>query len=68
MPGNYSFQEYMLLIASADSKEELDLIDGQMKEDREARTIDVFQYIDLKGTWIIRLTQITIDEAERNML
>ena len=58
----------MLLIASADSKEDLDLIDGQMKEDHEARTIDVFQYIDLKGTWIIRLTQITIDEAERNML
>lgn len=57
-----------MLIASADSKEELDLIDGQMKEDREARTIDVFQYIDLKAAWVIRLTQITIDEAERNML
>lgn len=68
MPGNYSFNEYMLLIASADSKDELDLIDGQMKEDREGKTIDVFQYIDLKAAWIMRLTKITIDEAERNML
>lgn len=67
MPGNFSFKEYMLLIASADSKDELDLIDSQMKEDRETKDIDVFEYIDLKAAWVIRLTKITIDEAERNM-
>jgi len=68
MPGNYSFKEYMLLISLADSKEELDLIDSQMKEDRETKAVDVFQYIDLKAAWILRLTKITIDEAERNLL
>lgn len=68
MPGNYSFKEYMLLIDSADSKDELDLIDGQMKEDRESRSVTVFEYIDLKAAWILRLTKLTIDEAERNLL
>jgi hypothetical protein len=67
MPGNYTFNEYMALIASAESKDELQLIDGMLQEDRKNKLIDVFQYIDLKSAWVIRLTEISADEAERNM-
>lgn len=57
----------MALIASAESKDELQLIDGMLQEDRKNKLIDVFQYIDLKSAWVIRLTEISADEAERNM-
>lgn len=57
----------MALIASAESKDELQLIDGMLQEDRKNKLIDVFQYIDIKSAWVIRLTQITTDEAQRNM-
>lgn len=66
MPGNYTFEEYLLLIASAESADELRLIDEQLQEDRNSKLIDVFQYIDLKGAWTLRLVQLTIDQAERD--
>lgn len=67
MTGNYTFPEYMVLIAAADSRDELQLLDGLLQEDRKNKLIDVFQYIDLKSAWVIRLTEISADEAERNM-
>lgn len=57
----------MALIASAESKDELQLIDGMLQEDRKNKLIDVFQYIDIKSAWVIRLTQITTYDAQRNM-
>lgn len=67
MPGNYSFAEYILLIAACDSLEEIHLIEEQLKEDQDNGTIDIMQYIRLKLTWTLRLTDITIEEAKKKI-
>lgn len=67
MAGNYTFPEYMALIATSESRDELHLLDGLLQEDRKNKLIDVFQYIDLKSALVIQLTEISADEAERNM-
>jgi hypothetical protein len=65
MPGNYSFTEYLLLIDAADSIEELTLIDEHLKEDRENRLIDPFDYINVRASHLLKLTHITIEEAKK---
>lgn len=64
MPGNYSFEEYLLLIGSADSAEELDLIGEQLADDRKSKAIDPFSYIRLKTASLLKLTDIAIAEVQ----
>lgn len=65
MSGNYTFTEYLLLIAMSDTKEELELVNELLLEDRKNRVFDAFEYIDIRAAFVLRLTRITIDEAER---
>lgn len=65
MPGNYNFTEYLLLIAMSDTKEELELVNEMLLEDRKNRVFGAFDYIDIRAAFVLRLTRITIDEAER---
>ena len=67
MPGNYTYQEYLFLIASADTLDELDTVDELLKQDREALDIDINEYIRIKATWTLKLTDITIEEAKKKM-
>lgn len=65
MPGNYTFTEYLLLIAMSDTKEELELVNEMLLEDRKNRVFGAFDYIDIRAAFVLHLTRITIDEAER---
>jgi hypothetical protein len=65
MPGNYSPTEYLLLIDTADSLDELALIEENLKEDRTNRHIDPFEYINLRAHHLLKLTHITVEEARK---
>lgn len=66
MPGNYSYTEYLLLISLSESLEELDLLDEQLKEDREdpKSKISINDYIRIKATWTLKMVDLTLDEAK----
>lgn len=67
MPANYTFQEYLLLIAMSDNVADLELVDELLLEDRANRVFNAFEYIDIRAAFILRLTRITIDEGERQL-
>ena len=67
MPDNYTFQEYLLLIAMSDNVADLELVDELLLEDRANRVFNAFEYIDIRAAFILRLTRITIDEGERQL-
>ena len=62
---NYSAKEYLLLIAIAESLEELALLKELLNEDRDNRCFDPYQYIDLMAVFMLRQLSLTIDEKER---
>ncbi len=62
---NYTVAGYRTLIASAESLEELKLIDEQLIEDQQNRFIKAMDYLELRSNYILRFTRLTIEEQER---
>lgn len=51
---NYNFTEYLTLIGEADCVEDLALIEEMLQQDKEARSINPLNYIDIKcGNYIL---------------
>lgn len=66
--GNYTYEQYLQLIASAESNDELRLIEEQYKEDFHNRFIDHIAYLELKTVLTIRAAELNIDRIKDNLL
>lgn len=59
---NYTYEQYLQLMAGAGSTEEMKTIEELLLEDQQNHNFDVMQYIELRGHYVLRFTQLQLNE------